>query len=346
MDGNTIIKYYPKDHYTSIFNQNTGLSIRKEDAGYKEPFWASHGPELLDISITNYCTKECKICYRNSHLKGKHISIENLRIILEQAKNMDVRQIALGGGNPNQHPYFTDILRIIRKEYKIIPSYTTNGIGMNTMLFNETKKYCGVVAVSIDEFKIKNYQIVEKFIEYGIKTNIHYVVTSETIEDAIKLLEGKRKIPDKLNAIIFLNYKPVGNNKQSHLKAINSDRINYFFSLINNSKLSCNIGFDSCFVSGLSSYTTINPIFYDYCEAGRFSAFIDENLNMVPCSFLIHNDSIESLKNKSMQDIWSKSKLFNDFRYKIKNHKCKCDYSEICSGGCPVFDINTCSFPP
>jgi MoaA/NifB/PqqE/SkfB family radical SAM enzyme len=218
MDGKEIIKYYPHEHYTSIFNSGNGLSLRIEDGGFDEPFWASHGPELLDISITNYCTKGCNICYRNSHKNGKHILLSDLEIILKQAKELDVRQIALGGGNPNQHPDFLAILDLISQKYGIVPSYTTNGNGVTDDIIKATKENCGVVAVSISKFDKGNYGIIEKLIESNVKTNIHFVITSETIDEAIAALKNKKSIPNDLNAIVFLSYKPVGNHKSEKLQ--------------------------------------------------------------------------------------------------------------------------------
>ena len=57
------------------------------------------------------------------------MSIDDICTIVEQAKNAGVLQIALGGGNPNQHPQFVEILRLIR-EAGIVPSYTSNGEGL------------------------------------------------------------------------------------------------------------------------------------------------------------------------------------------------------------------------
>jgi radical SAM protein with 4Fe4S-binding SPASM domain len=342
MFGNiTILQHYAYDHYSSLFNVETGLSIRKEDAGYPEPFWASHGPELLDISITNYCTESCRICYRNSNQNGKHMDINDLEIILRQAKDMGVRQIALGGGNPNQHPDFIKILELIRQKYNIVPSYTTNGIGLSDDIINATQKNCGVVAVSISEFTSEKYRTIQKLITNNIKTNIHFVITSETIDYAIQILSNRVELPRNLNALIFLTYKPVGYYKSLGLKP-DAGKVEDFLKLVENKNIPYKIGFDSCFVSTIARYTHFDPAFYDYCEAGRFSAFIDENLNMYPCSFMVETPYKESLTSHKMLSVWQKSKVFIDFRNKLRLHKCHCDFWSTCHGGCPLFDINCC----
>lgn len=150
MPGNLIIREHPEQHYKTLFNQQTGFFMRAEDNGYPEPFWAEDGPELLDISITNYCERNCLFCYRKANPNGTHMPLESLKFVIEQAKKVGVFQIALGGGNPNQHPHFKDILRIIR-ESGIVPSYTTNGDGLSDDILVATKTYCGAMAVSLYE---------------------------------------------------------------------------------------------------------------------------------------------------------------------------------------------------
>lgn len=41
--------------------------------------------------------------------------------IICEAEKLGILQITLGGGDPNQHPHFVDILKLI-KEHNIIPS--------------------------------------------------------------------------------------------------------------------------------------------------------------------------------------------------------------------------------
>ena len=113
----------------------------------EEPFWNRRGPELLDISITNYCERNCDFCYRETSSNGTFMPLEQYTKIIAQAETAGVLQVALGGGNPNQHPDFVSILEVTRKHH-IIPSYTTNGQGMTDEIYNATKCYCGAMAVS------------------------------------------------------------------------------------------------------------------------------------------------------------------------------------------------------
>ena len=148
MRGDIIINDHPESHYKTLFSRDTGFFARIEDDGYPEPFWSEEGPELLDVAITNYCEHGCTFCYRQSDRDGNHMPFEDICTVVEQAKNAGVLQIALGGGNPNQHPQFVEILRLIR-EAGIVPSYTSNGEGLTDEIMTATKKYCGAMALSL-----------------------------------------------------------------------------------------------------------------------------------------------------------------------------------------------------
>lgn len=334
------MRYINDGHgYKAIFDEKTGYTIRTGNNG-ENPFWKVNGPELLDISITNYCEKECDFCYRRSNKNGKHISLELYERILKNAKSAGVFQIALGGGNPNQHPLFIDILRMTR-EYGIVPSYTTNGQGMTEDIYDATKKYGGALAVSWYYPYDDARKVIENAYMFGIPVNIHIIVDDDNLNQVRELLT--EACLDYVNAIVFLNYKPVGNRKRNILK--NKREISELLEELLQFKR-CQIGFDSCMISHLvEKEDAINFCSVDYCEAGRFSAFISEKGEMYPCSFMCGAKMKgTSILDEDIADIWRKSQSFIDIRNAIskpKNIKCtKCDKYYQCHGGCPVFEIN------
>jgi radical SAM protein with 4Fe4S-binding SPASM domain len=340
-----IVRHYPEQNYYTFFNQKTGFFARVEDCGCEEPFWSWHGPELLDISITNWCDRECPICYRKSNTNGKHMSVTDYEVIMQQASRMHVFQVALGGGNPNQHPDFREIIRWTREKYGIVPSYTTNGRGLTNKILEASRKYCGAVAVSAYPPYEEMKHAIELLTSYGIRTNIHFVLDYSSLETAIRWLENPPKYFGLLNAIVFLNYKPVGRGSNYNLLLKHSDKLERFFRLVTTCEHKFKIGFDSCMVSGLVRFTHVPAICYDGCEAGRFSMFISEDMKMYPCSFMaIDKDGIPIVKN-NMLEVWQKSRLFWQIRDRLANNHCKgCSYSKLCLGSCPVFqEINLCS---
>ncbi len=341
-----VFKNYSEQKYKVIFNQKNGFFARVEKKGIPEIFWANQGPELLDISITNWCDKGCEFCYRNSNENGKHILLSDYESIMKEASKNNVFQVALGGGNPNQHPDFTEILEITRDKYNIVPSYTTNGRGLTSKVLEATKKYCGAVAVSAYEPFDETKEAIKLLKSYQIKVNLHYVLDNETIVRAIEWLKNGNVILNDCNAIIFLNYKPVGNEKNYNLLLRNSPHLKEFFELVDNKKHSIKIGFDSCMVSGIVKYMkNINLTSLEPCDAGRFSAYISEDLKMYPCSFMMEHYQGEDLKEKSFMEIWNNGTSFLETRNNLGGNRCgSCSQKENCLNGCPFLrEIDLCS---
>jgi radical SAM protein with 4Fe4S-binding SPASM domain len=343
--GSLLWRAYPKQHYCTLFNPTTGFFARIEEPGHPEPFWSEHGPELIDISITNWCNRNCVTCYRSANVKGRHMSVADYVTIIQQAAKMDVCQVALGGGNPNQHPQFNDILKITRKEFGIIPNYTTNGRGLTETTLKATAAFCGAVAVSAyppyDELGIA----IEKLKTFGIKTNIHFVLDSISVHKAIEWLVDPPPQLLGINAIVFLNYKAVGRGSDRTRLLSRSEKYQEFLTHAFNEKTRLRIGFDSCMVSGLARSHGIAEASYDSCEAARFTMYISETLRAYPCSFMEAARGGIPVTRDNMMVIWRDSALFQKIRKKLKEPSCgPCSYLELCRGGCPAFpEINLCS---
>ena len=143
------VNHYRDLGYSTFFNARAGFFARiPETPGKREPFWSPHGPELMDISITNWCITAVFSVDKSSTRHGSHMALANYkRVIDNEAADMGTFQVALGGGNPNQHPDFIDILDYTWSK-GIVPNYTTNGRGLTDDILAATLRNCGAVAVS------------------------------------------------------------------------------------------------------------------------------------------------------------------------------------------------------
>ena len=143
---------------------------------------------------------------------------------------------------------------------------------------------------------------------------------------------------------MFLLYKPIGFGKKENVLKPSDNEVKEFFKLLDSHKLSCKVGFDSCSCPGMINFSnTIDMRFVDYCEGGRFSCYIDANMNMMPCSFCNQDEKYYvDLHNTTIQKAWY-SDVFEDFRNKLKQSCPKCKHRGECGGGCPVSrDIVLC----
>lgn len=344
MAGDLVVREHPQQHYRTVFDRQSGFFIRKEDTGWPEPTWSADGPELIDLSITSYCQRGCSFCYRSANDKSyHHLSFVDVQKVVEQAADCGTLQIALGGGNPNQHPDFVKILRLIR-EKGIVPSYTTNGDGLTDEVLRTTAEYCGAMAVSIYPPFVEEYylRLLKRIKNYGVKVNLHAIIRKDNLELWKKWLLNPPALFEYVNAIIFLNYKPIG---KDGISLLSSDRsmIESFFRVVNECG-AVRIGFDSCSISGIVQWMDVPDIFVESCEAARFSAFISEDLKMYPCSFMINKGWCGDLRECSLIDIWQKNEYFHEFRDKYPSSHCSnCRFVGVCKGGCQLYEsINFC----
>ena len=338
-----IRKYDKKNRYISMFNPDTGFYMRSgildehgKDTGV-DPFMSSF-PELIDVGImqTCVCAKQCNVdCYQKAiDRTGENMSVENFKRILEECKGKCF-QFALGGaGDVDTHENFEEILSLCR-EYDIVPNFTTSGIAMTKEKAEICKEYCGAVAVS-EHFAPYTNRAIDMLLEAGVKTNIHYVLSSRTIQDATAklMLDGFK---DGINAVVFLLYKPVGLGRIENVINVNDPRVIDFFRAVDNFNGKHKIGFDSCTVPALINFTEkINPDSFDTCEGGRWSMYITSDMKALPCSF--DNQDMKwayDISNDTIQHAWD-SEVFDDFRNHFRNSCPNCERRRECMGGCPI----------
>lgn len=348
-----IRKIDKKNRFISMFNPKTGFYVRSgiineegKDTGI-DPFMCAF-PELLDIGIMQTCVCSCKCnvdCYQKAISRtGPNMSLENFRKILEQSKGK-IWQYALGGaGDVDTHESFEEIVKLCR-EYDIVPNFTTSGITMTKEKAEICKKYCGAVAVS-EHFADYTERALDLLLEPGVKTNIHYVLSKKTIYTAIERLRNN-SFHQGINAVVFLLYKPVGLGRAENVLNPDDPCVAEFFELIDKGKFHHKIGFDSCSCSGLVNFTkSIDFDSLDYCEGARFSAYIDANMHMMPCSFA-NQDSrwFVDLNEYTIQEAWD-SDIFDTFRYSLSNSCPGCSNRKRCAGGCPLVNqITLCNRP-
>lgn len=338
--GDVVVGVHPTQHYKTVFSRKTGFFVRLEEDGYGEPFWSEDGPELLDLSITNYCERCCDFCYRQANPSGRHMPLKDVENVVAQAKEVGVLQIALGGGNPNQHPEFVEILRLIW-EQGIVPSFTSNGDGLTDVILKATKQYCGAMALSLYPSYERYDRMVRRIAGYGIKLNLHVILKSDTIDLLTSWFQEAPTWFTYINAVIVLNYKPVGGSRDMLVR--DRERLKAFYESASSCQ-SVKIGFDSCCVPGIVTWMNANTALIDSCEAARFSAFISEDMKMYPCSFMANTDQYGDLRNEKLLDIWQNHPAFVKHRKEIRNNPCAgCKHQAVCNGGCVFMpEINQC----
>lgn len=262
------------------------------------------------------------------------MTIEDFRWIAEQCKGR-CNQLALGGrGDPDQHEQFEEILKISR-ENELVPNFTTSGYGLTPELAALCKKYCGAVAVSWyrSGYTLKAIQML---LDAGVKTNIHYVLGKNSIDEAIDRLKNQ-DFPKDINAVIFLLHKPAGMGTQENVLSADDPRVRAFFAQVD-APHPFKVGMDSCNVPGAINFCkSIMMESLNTCEGGRFSCYISSDMVIVPCSFDQERRYEVDLKDAGMtiEEAWN-SQQFEQFRDHMRGACPNCDKKDLCMGGCPL----------
>lgn len=157
-------------------------------------------------------------------------------------------------GDCDSHESFESIVAYA-KENGVCPTYTTSGLTLTDKQVEITKKYVSAVAVSA-YFAEHTYSAVKRFVAAGVKTNIHFVLSNESIDQALDIVQNTEKYDwlKGVNAFVFLNYKNVGCGADNKSKIINfrDPKVKQFFELVDTKKLPFGLGFDACNVWNVS----------------------------------------------------------------------------------------------
>lgn len=336
-----------KYNFITMFNPKTGaylrtgiLNERGWDSGV-DPFMASF-PHLIDVGImghcihgkTGLCVKAGVGCYQSGlTIEQPNMSVEDFRSIARQCAGR-VNQFALGGrGDPDQHEQIEEILSICR-ESNIVPNFTTSGYGLTEELARMCKEYCGAVAVSWYR-SAYTLKAIDMLLDAGVKTNIHYVLGKNSIDEAITRLEGEG-FPKGVNSVVFLLHKPVGLGVHANVLTPSDPRVARLFALIDMGRRRFKVGMDSCCVPGLVNFChNVIPEAIDPCEGGRFSCYIGADMVMLPCSFDQQQQYGVSLRERTVEEAWN-SEPFERFRSILRTRCAACAKRANCLGGCPL----------
>ena len=111
---------YQNGNYTVTIDTKNGTKIRENDLD----FFRADFPESMDIKICDRCDMGCPMCHENSTPNGAIGDIMTPSFI---DKLHAYTELALGGGNPLEHPDLVPFLEKCKK-LQLIPSMTVNQI--------------------------------------------------------------------------------------------------------------------------------------------------------------------------------------------------------------------------
>ena len=211
-------KFRKDGEHFIVFDPQDGTKARLSLTGDAEYVKASV-PELVDLKITNYCTKGCKFCYQASTPEGVHASFDDIERILVRLSEMGVFEIAIGGGEPTEHPEFA---RILHRAFElgITPNFTTlSGKWLdNEDIVKTVEETVGGIGVSCTDVKalalyeeIKDRLTRQNGFRDRPRVTAQHVVGAVPIDTTAAFLNEafRQRVP-----ILLLGYKEVGFGSQ------------------------------------------------------------------------------------------------------------------------------------
>ena len=200
-------------NYIMAIDLATGTKIRFNDLDNLTPDY----PESMDVKITNKCDMGCAFCHENSLPDGKHADIMNAKFI---ETLLPYTELALGGGNPLEHPDLVPFLKKCR-QYRLIPNMTVNQVHF-----------------------MKNYSFIKKLIddhlifglgisltnpsEEGFIENVKSIPTAVIhIINGVQNIESIKKLYNQNLKVLILGYKDFRRGVEFHSRAVEAMKEKY-----------------------------------------------------------------------------------------------------------------------
>jgi organic radical activating enzyme len=282
---------YDKLGFYSIFDSQNGNKVR---GSFNKNFKLTHSsiPELVDLKITDYCDKGCKFCYQSSTAWGQHADFLDIITIIKELAKLGCFEIAIGGGEPTQHPDIVEILKEAKKNNIVANITTKSQSWLSNFYFAKfVIELTGAIALSISTLNELNIflSLIELLSSDGLSCKNKFTV--QCVLGTIKKSELKKimaRCKEKDLPITLLGFKDVGFGED--YKIIPYD--NWVDDLIKNSNQKISI--DSKLLAERESFLIAEGFDAKFLtdKEGLFSCYIDA----LDCS--LSRDSYSSNRGK------------------------------------------------
>ncbi len=293
---------------------------------------------ILSLDLNYGCNLKCKHCFTPKNMNEYQISYNQAKKIIDEACEIGVYCILIGGGECTINPDFLKISRYIREKHMSL-YIKTNGIKLydDIEFFNELIKiYPSSIDISLYSMNpqihdyitgvkgshLKSLEVIKKLKEKKINVSIMHQILAYNKNEYIDVEKFAKS--NGINYIIdnkFI-YNPDNNNKSARLNG--KDLENYY---INNIDIN-----------------NIRPRFYKdnqiICTAGLDKISISPKLDIFPCHNFYYK--LGNYKNISLKQF--KEEIYPKFiKTFIRSNLKECfkfDYCDFCDY-CPQHTLYT-----
>jgi len=203
------------------------------------------------------------------------------------------------------------------------------------------------VALSAYGLRQLSLDKVSLLVQHGVRTNLHFILDEDTLDEAERIAAGKLDSElGELSAVVFLTRKPRGRSNARGLLHFGDPRLARFLDAVADRRSKLALGFDACSVPLLLQHGRIDARTVDACECGFFSIYVDEQLEVRPCSFYPAGHHAWNLRRVEFAKVWED--YLAEYRASQSSGSCSrsCVGRSHCRGGCPIFpEIAFCYLP-
>lgn len=251
-----------------LYNQKTGAKLRFSFDGKADEDRRLSVPELVDIKITDWCDRKCPYCYQESSRLGQHA--QRAWLLAQALGDLQVFEVAIGGGEPTAHPEFVVILERFR-EQGIVPSFSTGSLDwLRGPDRDRILELCGGFAFSPRwQWEIKEFFSLAS----GLKEKAHLQVVAAAFpkEELAEMfgLAAYFYIP-----VTMLGYKQVGRGEGYVTEAEGLVGAREMWRTVASVRRGIPFSADTAFMRAIGGQHGVNKILYSVRE-GWNSCYID-----------------------------------------------------------------------
>jgi organic radical activating enzyme len=212
-------KYINGNYNVKIYSDGTKI---RESLNPEDNYFISDYPECIDLKITNMCNLNCKYCHEDSKLNGKHGELLNNEFINTL---LPYTEIAIGGGNPLEHPQLIEFLELL-KSRNIIANITVNQkhFMLSQLIISQLVKEDLIKGLGVS-FIYSNASFINIIKQYP-NAVIHIINGITKMEDLKSLFKSELKI-------LILGYKKIRKGKDYYSSQIRQNQFSTYINIFN-----------------------------------------------------------------------------------------------------------------
>ena len=261
MDNKILGSYVNGDYTVTIYGD--GTKIRENDLDCLTP----DKPESIDLKITNRCDMNCPMCHEDSTPDGADADLSNLAFLDTLSP---YTEIAIGGGNPLEHPYLVWFLQELKRK-NLIANITVNQRHfirdqslIRYLVDNDLIHGVGVSVMKPDEDLICLLRTYPNAVVHVINGMIDPAILKPMCDKKLKLL--------------ILGYKNFRRGKAYHSQTVENLKYRMYFKLPKIIKHFAVTSFDNLAVSQLEVRRLMSNKRWDEFymgDDGQYTMYID-----------------------------------------------------------------------